>query len=390
MRIVLSILLVASSAALALPAAAQQVVWRESAAPAWLGVTYDLKWVQSERGCDSRVVIEGVVPGSPAERAGLRAGDAIVAVDGDRAAAMGVQMLGARLAPGDSVRLTVDRSGSTRTIVAVAARRPERPPVFPAKPPSPAPTPRGASAAAASQAPIVHVRGDTLIASNVALFASHADPALRPRQAPTRGYWLADERGQTVYRRLPARPRSDLDRRVVTLLTCADAAGGALSMPSRVDMERFQERAESLRVVIARRAFENQDMEVRAAQMRAAAARAEAAIAGLDGREVFVFRREDAVAAGTAGVAGAEVVALEPELAAYFQGARDGLLVVRVAPGTAAERSGLRPGDVITAAAGRPVTTPAAFRTAVTTGESAVDLTVVRQGRRRMVSFPRP
>lgn len=390
MRIALCIMLVAGSATCALPVGAQQVVWRESAAPAWLGVTYDLEWVQSGRGCESRVLIEGVLPGSPAERAGLRVGDAIVAVDGDRAAAMGVQMLGARLVPGDSVRLTVERSGSTRTIVAVAARRPEHPPVFAAPAPRAAPTPRAASAAYGSQGPVVQVRGDTLIASKVALIASHADPALRPLQSPTRGYWLTDEGGQTVYRRLTPRPRSDLDRRVATLLTCADAAGGALSMPSGVDMQRFQERAESLRVVIARRAFEHQDMEVRAAQLRAAAARAEAAVAGLDGRELFIFRREDAIAASTAGVAGAEVVALEPELAAYFQGVRDGLLVVRVATGTAAERSGLRPGDVITAAAGRAVTSPAAFRTVLAAGESAVDLTVVRQGRRRTLSLPRP
>jgi predicted metalloprotease with PDZ domain len=387
MRIALVVvMLVAGPATYALPVAAQQVVWRESAAPAWLGVTYDLEWVQSGRGCDARVVIEGVVPGSPAERSGLRVGDAIVAVDGDRAAAMGVQLLGARLVPGDSVRLTVERSGSTRTIVAVAARRPEHPPVFSAPAPRAAPTLRAASAAG-SQGPIVQIRGDTLIASKVALIASHADPALRPLQSPTRGYWLTDEGGQAVYRRLTPRPRSDLDRRVESLLTCADAAGGALSMPSGVDMERFQERAESLRVVIARRAFEHQDMEVRAAQLRAAAARAEAAVAGLDGREFFVFRREDAVAARTAGVAGAEVVQLEPELAAYFQGVRDGLLVVRVAPGTAAERGGLRPGDVITAAAGRAVTSPAAFRTVVAAGESAVDLTVVRQGRRRTLSL---
>jgi membrane-associated protease RseP (regulator of RpoE activity) len=333
----------------AAPAQGQQPPWTQSAPPGWLGVAYDLRWIQSGPGCEARVVIASVIPGSPAERAGLRAGDAIVAVDGDAAAALRVQRLGARLAPGDSVRLVIERNGATRGVTAVADRRPDRPPLM-------APGDRG---------PIIRVQGDTLMASNV-------EAARFSSQPGGRGYWLAESGGELSFRRLPARPRADLDRRVASLLVCADTAGRALSLPARADMARIQEQAESLRVVIARRAVGQQDLEGRTVLLReAAAARA-------------------AVASSVRGVSGAELVTLETELAAYFQGARDGLLVVRVAPGTAAERSGLRPGDVITAAAGRSVTTPAALRAVVTVSDGPVDLAVVRQGRRRTVSLPRP
>jgi hypothetical protein len=365
---------VALAAVTAAPAHAQQLRLTQTAPPAWLGVAYDLRWIQAGTGCESSVVIASVIPGSPAERAGLRAGDAIVAVNGDGAAAVRIQLLGARLAPGDSVRLVIERNGATRRVVAVADRRPQQvPPVTPAAP--------GAPGMAGDRGPIVRMRGDTLVAYNVA-------PGAVASRAGTRGYWLAGSGGELSFRRLPARPRADLDRRVASLLVCAEAAGRALALPARADMERIQEQAESLRVVIARRAVEQQDLAERTVVLREAAA-ARAALAGLEGREIRIFR-DDGLELGMRGVAGAELVSLEPELAEYFQGVREGLLVVRVLPGSAADGGGLRPGDVITAAAGRSITTTAALRAAVAASDAPLELTVVRQGRRRTVSLPLP
>jgi hypothetical protein len=204
----------------------------------------------------------------------------------------------------------------------------------------------------------------------------------------TRGYWLAGSGGELSFRRLPARPRADLDRRVASLLVCADTAGRALALPARANMERIQEQAESLRVVIARRAMEQQNLAERTVVLREAAA-ARAALGGVEGREVRIFR-DDVLELGVRGVGGAELVTLEPELAEYFQGVREGLLVVRVMPGSAADRGGLRPGDVITAAAGRSITTAAALRAAMTGSDAPLELAVVRQGRRRTVSLPLP
>jgi predicted metalloprotease with PDZ domain len=357
--------------AFAWPAAAQEVTWAQGGPTAWLGVTYDLRWVQTTGStCASRVLVEGVIPGSPAERAGIRPGDLVLAIDGDRAPARRLQLLSMRLAPGDSVRLLVDRSGSTRELTAVADRRPARPPTLPQRV-----TPdRG------RDAPVIHIRGDTLTVSNLEAYGA----AVRIR---TPGYWLSQDDGRTVFRSLPARPTSDLDRRVASLLMCADTADNVVPA-LRVRAEQIQEQAESLRVVHARRALEHRDGEARVAALRALVPGAEPPA---QAREVMVFRAEDALVASMRGVSGAEVVAMEPELAAYFRGVDGGLLVVRVAPGSPAHRSGLRPGDVVTGAAGRAVATPADLRAALSApGASAADLDIVRQGRKRTVSLPRP
>jgi putative serine protease PepD len=70
-------------------------------------------------------VIEGVVPGGPADAAGLQVGDRVLAVGGhaisqsaDVAAAVG------RLAPGRDVQLSVRRGGGERTVTAKLGTRP--------------------------------------------------------------------------------------------------------------------------------------------------------------------------------------------------------------------------------------------------------------------------
>lgn len=74
-------------------------------------------------------------------------------------------------------------------------------------------------------------------------------------------------------------------------------------------------------------------------------------------------QREEVLAAGgLLRTAGAEFRPLTPELAEYFSGAEEGMLVLRVVPGTPAARLGLRPGDVVTEAAGEPVTSPSELR----------------------------
>ena len=64
-------------------------------------------------------------------------------------------------------------------------------------------------------------------------------------------------------------------------------------------------------------------------------------------------------------VAGAEFLALTPELAEYFAGVQDGLLVLRVIPKTPASQLGLRDGDVVIETDGNPVRTIEMFRTRI-------------------------
>ncbi|MCS7038306.1 MAG: PDZ domain-containing protein [Anaerolineae bacterium] len=77
---------------------------------------------------DGSVLIVEVVPDSPAAQAGLRVGDRIVAVDGERlslTADLAERIAGYR--PGDTVTLTVLRDGREQEVEVTLGRHPERP-----------------------------------------------------------------------------------------------------------------------------------------------------------------------------------------------------------------------------------------------------------------------
>ncbi len=86
---------------------------------------------------------------------------------------------------------------------------------------------------------------------------------------------------------------------------------------------------------------------------------------------------------GRRSIAGAEFSELNPELADYFQGVREGVLVLRVAPETPAARAGLQAGDVVTRAAGEAVRNTTELRRIVARAgrDGEVQLRVVRKGR---------
>ena len=76
---------------------------------------------------DQGAFVTEVVPSSSADRAGLRPGDVIVKIDGKAVkAATEVReaILGKK--PGDSVRITIIRSGATKTLTATLSRRGDR------------------------------------------------------------------------------------------------------------------------------------------------------------------------------------------------------------------------------------------------------------------------
>ena len=72
--------------------------------------------------------VERVLPGSPAEKAGLRVGDVILEVDGRRITpGRSLADLIARYRPGDEVRLTVRRGNETLQVTVRLGEHPERP-----------------------------------------------------------------------------------------------------------------------------------------------------------------------------------------------------------------------------------------------------------------------
>lgn len=88
-----------------------------SPARAWLGVRVAYE-------ADGARILE-VVPDSPAEEAGLRPGDRIVAIDGEPVDAKHpLPDTLRRYRPGDTVRLTIIREGAEQTVSVTLGRAP--------------------------------------------------------------------------------------------------------------------------------------------------------------------------------------------------------------------------------------------------------------------------
>jgi membrane-associated protease RseP (regulator of RpoE activity) len=93
---------------------------------------------------------------------------------------------------------------------------------------------------------------------------------------------------------------------------------------------------------------------------------------------------------GMRAIAGAELAELNPGLGEYF-GTLEGVLVLNAADGTPAARAGLRSGDVITRANGQEVTTITTLRRIVDRAPpgSTIRLEVLRRGTRSSVELSR-
>lgn len=83
--------------------------------------------VYLDRPSTDGLTVSGVIAGSPAESAGLAAGDLIVAVNGTSLADGGLREVIGTLSPGDTITLTVERGGSTVTLTATLGSQTENP-----------------------------------------------------------------------------------------------------------------------------------------------------------------------------------------------------------------------------------------------------------------------
>lgn len=111
--------LLAVSGVWQLPAA---IVRAQTEGKAWLGV--------SVADTKDGVTVRSVVPGSPADEAGLRPGDVIEAVDGTviETAEQLVEVIGDH-APGDEIVLTISWRGDAREVTVTLGTQPEKPAV---------------------------------------------------------------------------------------------------------------------------------------------------------------------------------------------------------------------------------------------------------------------
>ncbi len=102
----------------------QEIVDHGYVVRGWLGIEVQA-FAEAQAGGPTAVTVVNVLAKTPAERAGLRAGDVLTRVDGTPVAdAQGALNAIARVKPGNQVSLSILRSGEAREVVVTVAQRP--------------------------------------------------------------------------------------------------------------------------------------------------------------------------------------------------------------------------------------------------------------------------
>lgn len=304
--------------------------------PGWLGV--ELRY-ELDENFNEVVRIGAVVADGPADRAGVRVGDLLRAIDGEPPSRELLTRFTATLQPGTEVVLELERDGERETVVVEAERRPG---IF-------VMTPR--SSRAFPDSVLIGRPGATTLRLDSARLGF-----IRPDTTRVRVGVLRLDTAGVVYRGEAIR----LDTtRVISL------RGGTVGRDARV----INVAPDSL-------------FRVRS-DARVLTLRPEDRVRRIELRE-----RPAVVATGQRAVAGAELAPLNPGLADYF-GVERGVLALQVIEGTPAYEGGLRPGDVVTEVAGWPVASVAELRRALDRGYQSppVPVRIVREGESMTLRF---
>ncbi|HEX6924191.1 MAG TPA: PDZ domain-containing protein [Longimicrobiaceae bacterium] len=314
----------------------------------WLGFTY----TADDDGGDESIRIERVYPGSPAATAGLREGDRIVRWNGDEDVQGVLENL--RLAPGDTVRLRVRRGDERDRDMLVIAD--QRPPSAIAR--FDLPRPPGAS-----QEEWERWQEE---------LHEYQEKLGRLRDRPWAG--VSPEEWERLQEELE-RSRVELQRQFREFGPMRGWKGDSIAFfwRNRFRLDSLAVHADSLQ------------KELRA-KLRTELG---PAIRSLDEDVVVVVPGGGSprvFALGRRAVAGAEFEEMNDGLSSYF-GTDEGLLVLRVAEGTPADRAGLEAGDVVLEANDRPVRSVEQLRAIVARAGDRTDreirLEVLRERQRR-------
>lgn len=292
------------------------------------------------------LVVEQLLPGSPAARAGLEPHDTVLAVDGVELNRAGLPELSRRLRPGVAVRLRIARDRRVREVEVVPVRD--------------------------LCVETVHAPAGAL-ARTERLGAPFSEIRVYRIERDTPYVWPFDDEWR---------------RRFIEEMRAHEAEMDSLLRWLRVDQQR---RLDSLRRSLSRAEREWAEQGERIARrLHALQLQHEDDGAGwiAISTSPSAYPLPLTIRVGRRAVAGVEFTELNPQLAAYFQGAEHGLLVLQVAPGTPGANIGLQPGDVVVRAGDNPVRTIADLREAIAgAGREPVTLTIVRRGEERRLVY---
>jgi S1-C subfamily serine protease len=281
------------------------------------------------RESDSDLIVLDVTPGTPAAEAGLSPGDQVLLIDGKPAGLPQLDMLASTLRPGRAVALQIRRGAEERAIAIVAAPWPCTPRV--------------------------------------------------PHQLPSMESMLATL--AQLEAQFDGTERS-FTFRVDTIRLRQEAA--------RVRLERIgQAMGDTINAwrVAGRGERSNNPTRYYAGVPENTQRRV--IVRGIGDTEIIQFHAGSAIEIGSRSVAGVELSELNPDLARYFRGVEEGLLVLQVAPQTPGARAGLRPGDVVVRVGDEVVSTIAGLRVSVARARGqSLPLEVVRNGERLRVQLP--
>ena len=407
--------------ALILPAAAAaQVVVTPRG---WIGVTFEERKSVDDRGERSVLVIDAVTRGGPADQAGIRAGDLLVAVDGQRGLTS-VAHLREHVHPeaGEEIALTIARDGTLHTYQVTAAPRTTSVAVAPRISVRVQPDSMVEVFSRSIDSLRLHliesslgtlrVVGETGDVSVVDL-QELADIAVEVSTFPEPDMeaWVTREvqapfefrifRGEAYDSLMQAMQVVNLELQELVaaenerVRELVNEAGTLRRSEERSDRElnrvrrqldevrRKGERIERAMVVSARNQAGRSTWRAPEPDPPEAAARAaeaaRAAVADAPPEPRVEFRPLTPYLLGRDRVLGAQITDLQPELAQYFDVAA-GVLVVEVPPRTPAAEAGVRPGDVIIQIDGRPVRSGEELRARLARSGRQVPLLMVRKG----------
>ncbi len=326
--------------------------------------------------CNVAPVVRAVAPGGPAERAGIRSGDTLVALNGRSLATPEGRSALQAFEPGRQVRLTVTGEGGRREIrVTPEVRAPSGVVTLRGSPPAPG-------------------------ASGVRVF-SFRSPEGTEEFTVRLDSLSRDEESVVVFRANEAGSLEvELAKPEPSVAGREPAVPGA-GVPSRgyvvesADLAKRLQRARASALEVARIRLDSLVKlrgEVRIGPEDEPAQRVwtfrGTPVEGEEGTGAATWTLLPAppelepLLAANPRLAGAEFLELTPELAEYFEGVKGGLLVLRVIPGTPAGRLGLRGGDVVVEANGRAVRSVEALRDAFQTAvEDSIRVRWVRKGK---------